>query len=598
MAEAVISPGVFLRENDLSQIEEGPIAAGAAVVGPTVKGVINVPTLVTSYADYKQKFGTVFNYAGNTEEYLTSLTAYDYFQQGGESLLVTRVVSGSSVSNPNGGYLPATASIPATGGGSSLIIETLAFGSDQNNNQGATSAISGSLPSGSMNNIRWEIINSDTNTGLFTLIVRRGDDYHQKKTILETWTNLSLDPSSTNYVEYRIGNIYREPVEEQDNPGEFYVDTNGEYETKSRYIRVKSVSSQPTYFLTNGAVNPAATGSMPIVGSGSLNGSFSGGAGDAYGGLTGGVALNLFKDIPSTSATTAANNTQGVVSGNYEVALSILKNKDWYDFEVLYVPGLTAQNAQPRIKQLLEVVEYRGDAIAIIDPVSVGQTTTDAVSATAVLDSSYGAAYWPWVSIRSNETGKLRTVPASVVIPGAYAYNDKVAADWWAPAGFNRAALPAVVSPELRLNRASRDRLYNGKVNPIGIFPGLGTTIYGQKTLQTAKTATDRVNVRRLLIELKRTIGRIAETYLFEQNTVATRTRFINQVTPYLETVQQRQGLTAYRVIMDETNNTPDVIDRNQMVGRIELQPTRTAEFIILDFSILPTGATFGNTTG
>ena len=139
-----------------------------------------------------------------------------------------------------------------------------------------------------------------------------------------------------------------------------------------------------------------------------------------------------------------------------------------------------------------------------------------------------------------------------------------------------------------------RNTLYTAKVNPIAVFPGQGTVVYGQKTLQARASALDRVNVRRLLIALKGYIGQIAQTLVFEQNTAVTRNRFLSQVNPYLDYVQQRQGLYAFRVVMDETNNTPDVIDRNLLVGAIYLQPTRTAEFIQLDFNILPTGVTFG----
>ena len=135
----------------------------------------------------------------------------------------------------------------------------------------------------------------------------------------------------------------------------------------------------------------------------------------------------------------------------------------------------------------------------------------------------------------------LRFIPASTIIPGVYAYNDKIAAEWFAPAGLTRGGLTTVIGPEFRLTKSNRDTLYQGKVNPIAIFPGAGTVIYGQKTLQTKPSALDRVNVRRLLIELKRVIGGIAENFVFEQNTVATRTKFINQVTPYLDSVQQRQ---------------------------------------------------------
>jgi phage tail sheath protein FI len=196
--------------------------------------------------------------------------------------------------------------------------------------------------------------------------------------------------------------------------------------------------------------------------------------------------------------------------------------------------------------------------------------------------------------LRSRETGKVNFVPASTIVPAAYEYNDKVGAEWFAPAGLNRGGLSTVLQPERRLTSSDRDRLYQASINPIAIFPGVGTVIYGQKTLQNKASALDRVNVRRLLISLKSYIGQIGENLVFEPNTQVTRNKFINQVNPYLESVQQRQGLYAFQVIMDDTNNTPDVVDRNQLVGTIYLQPTKTAEFIQLDFNILPTGATFG----
>ena len=146
---------------------------------------------------------------------------------------------------------------------------------------------------------------------------------------------------------------------------------------------------------------------------------------------------------------------------------------------------------------------------------------------------------------------------------------------------------------ERKLTNANRDTLYTGKVNPIATFPGQGIVVFGQKTLQTKASALDRVNVRRLLITLKNYISQIADTLVFEQNTAATRNTFLSQVNPYLESVQQRQGLYAFKVVMDNTNNTPDVIDRNELIGAVYLQPTKTAEFIYIDFNILPTGATF-----
>jgi phage tail sheath protein FI len=168
-----------------------------------------------------------------------------------------------------------------------------------------------------------------------------------------------------------------------------------------------------------------------------------------------------------------------------------------------------------------------------------------------------------------------------------------VSAEWFAPAGLNRGGIAGAQGVKTRLNRTNRDELYENKVNPIAQFPGQGIVAFGQKTLQTRSSALDRINVRRLLIALKKYIASSSRYLLFEQNTEATRNRFLNLVNPYLASVQERQGLFAFRVVMDETNNTPDVIDRNQLVGQIYLQPTRTAEFIVLDFNILPTGATF-----
>ena len=201
--------------------------------------------------------------------------------------------------------------------------------------------------------------------------------------------------------------------------------------------------------------------------------------------------------------------------------------------------------------------------------------------------------YWPWLQVIDPDSGKNVWVPASTMMAGVYAYNDSVSEPWFAPAGINRGGLGNVLRPERKLSQGNRDTLYEANVNPIASFPGIGTVVYGQKTLQRQASALDRVNVRRLLISLKGYIGSVAQTLVFEQNTAATRNNFLSVVNPYLESVQQRQGLYAFKVVMDDSNNTPDVIDRNQLVGAIYLQPTKTAEFIILDFNVLPTGATF-----
>ena len=153
-----------------------------------------------------------------------------------------------------------------------------------------------------------------------------------------------------------------------------------------------------------------------------------------------------------------------------------------------------------------------------------------------------------------------------------------------------------VIKTERVLTQGNRDTLYQANINPIATLQtqtGASVTVFGQKTLQKKASALDRVNVRRLLIELKNYISQVGNTFVFEQNDAITRNNFLSIINPYLSTVQQQQGLTAFNVVMDESNNPPSVVDNNQLIGQIYLQPTRTAEFIILDFNILPTGATF-----
>jgi hypothetical protein len=586
MAETLLSPGVLTRENDQTLITQGPITAGLALIGPTVKGPVNIPTLVTSYSDYKSKFGGAFESASIRYEYLTSIAVYNYFQQGGESILVTRVVSGS--------YTAANASVAALGSGSgdystgSFVLETLSQG-DIMNNSGSVGA-SGSLLSGSADNIRWEIASVNTGSGQFSLLVRRGDDNSKSKTILETWTNLSLDPNSSNYIEQVIGN--QSPQFHLDSDGLPYIENTGSFLNNSRYIRVVSVTNPLyDYFDNDGNIKTEYVQFMPKPGSGSVNapqleGAFIGGSGGVFGLGSGGQQLRMFENINS-------NSVQGLTAANYTQSLALLQNGDEYDYEILAMPGITLENGAVAVTTAIDTITDRGDAIAVIDTRNYGATLNEVVTSATSIDSSYAATYWPWIQLLSAETNKLVWAPASTLIPGVYATNDRLGAEWFAPAGFNRGGVGGAIQAERKLTPAQRDTLYAGKVNPIATFPGQGPTIFGQKTLQTKATALDRVNVRRLLIELKRTIGDIGKSLLFEQNTAATRNRFLAQVNPYLESIQQRQGLFAYRVVMDDTNNTADVIDRNQMVGQIYIQPTRTAEFIILDFNVTPTGVEF-----
>jgi phage tail sheath protein FI len=293
------------------------------------------------------------------------------------------------------------------------------------------------------------------------------------------------------------------------------------------------------------------------------------------------------------NAITDGNRSQGIPSASYNNMISLLSNADDYQFNTLLTPGLFNSLQTSQATSIISNTQNRGDSIFILDLVPYNSTVSAVTTQAASRNTSYAASYWPWLQTIDPDTGANVWVPASTMIAGVYAYNDSVSEPWFAPAGINRGGLGNVIRAEQKLPQTSRDTLYTAKVNPIATFPGTGVVVYGQKTLQTKASALDRVNVRRLLISLKSYIGQVANNLVFEQNTLATRNSFLSQVNPYLESVQQRQGLFAFKVVMDDTNNTADVIDRNQLVGAIYLQPTKTAEFIYLNFNILPTGVSF-----
>ena len=751
MAETLISPGVLARENDQSFIQGQPVEAGAAIVGPAVKGPVGIPTLVTSFSEYQSIFGGAVTSGSSEYTYLTSISANNYFSQGGNSLLVTRVTKGTftdatssdlynsvetgelslkslSVSGGVRGVAATYTSIPLTGslvgsGGTATVVKGIgqgiltgsadallasittdavgapdqsyptiptttdgtgsgailtlgvtggtgtissvsvttqgsgyasgdklfvtgsAIGSSQNieftlvdndfevrvdsftvvsagtgyavgetisigneslgggtdisynlvaddivnqtpfvlstlsegtiMNSSGSEVGNGALASGSVDNIRYEIATSNASSGTFSLIIRRGNDTHRNKSILETWGNLSLDPKAPNYIEKVIGNTSYSVVTDGTDS---YVQSSGEYTNKSKYIRVKSVTSKtPDYFNNAGTAKTEFTASLPQVGSGS----FSGATGDLFG-----AGAKFYDKI-------TPSDIQGLAATDYNASISLLSNKDDYKFNLLTAPGLNHSDHATQTTSLVTVAEGRQDCIAVVDLDGYGTQISTMVINAASFDSSYAATYWPWLQTVDPNTGQVVWVPASTMIPGVYAFTDASSDAWFAPAGLTRGALGNVTKAERKLTTTNRDSLYEANINPIATFPGSGVVVFGQKTLQKRASALDRVNVRRLLIALKGYISQVSDNLVFEQNTIATRNTFLAQVNPYLESVQQRQGLYAFKVVMDDTNNTPDVIDRNQLVGQIYLQPTRTAEFIMLDFNVLPTGAVF-----
>jgi len=577
MAEKIVSPGVFTRESDQSFITEGPIVAGAAIIGPTTKGPIEEPTLVTSYSDYVSKFGGAIESGSGRYDFFTTIAAYDYFQQGGDALLVTRVVTGNYTSATGTAGTHASFGNPNN---TSFVLKTLAKGLDQNSSgssNGDPNATTGILSSGSEDNIRFEVSNVNTGSGTFNLLIRRGNDTTKEKVILEQYLNVNLDPFSPNYIENVIGN--QTTTIKTDDAGVKYLQISGSYPNKSRYVFVSSVpSTTPNYLDAAGNIS---VGSY----SGSLPQPTSGGFDSAEGAIIAGA--NFYGDINSS-------NAQGLTGTDYQDAISLLSNKDLYLYGALAFPGLVNSNDSEEINSAISNAESAGDSIVIVDPVYYGTTsTTTVINQTDSVNTSYAAMYWPWVQTASPNTGQRIFVPASTFIPGVYAFNDKQRAPWFAPAGLQRGSLGGVIRAEKSLTKADRDNLYEGRINPIATFSNSGVVVFGQKTLQKKASALDRINVRRLLINLKQFVGGVGRTLVFENNTTATRNAFLAQVNPYLESVQQRQGLYAFKVVMDASNNTPDVVDRNQLVGQVFIQPAKTAEFVIIDFNILPTGVEF-----
>ena len=571
MSETILSPGVVTNENDSSFITQQPIGAGAAIIGPTVKGPVERPTIVTTYSEYVNKFGTSFISGSQNYTYFTSISAYNYFNNGGTTLLVTRVTSGS--------FTPSTSSfISGSDGtlGTIFKLETLSEGVIMNND--SIENADGSLPSGSADNIRWQIISPNTSSGTFALLIRRGDDDKISPTVLETWDNLSLDPISPNYIEKVIGN---QTTTISTDGSDTYLQYSGNYQNQSRYVRVSQVNRKtPNYLNNSGDPVPAYTSSIPLAGSGSF--------GSAVGTNISTTEGKYYDSITNT-------NSQGLVASDYDQSISLLSNKDEYQFKYISTPGLVRDFAShaSTVNTLITTCQERGDTMAIVDMLDYNANITEVVNEASTVNNSYAATYWPWVQTVDPNTGQQVWVPASTMVPSIYAFTDSIAEPWIAPAGINRGILSTVIKAERILTQGNRDTIYASNINPIATFPSTGVVVFGQKTLQKKKSALDRVNVRRLLIELKTTIKQIADALVFEQNTTSTRNDFLSQVNPYLSSIQQRQGLYTYRVVMDETNNTPLVIDNNQLIGAIYIQPTKTAEFIVLDFNVTQTGVSF-----
>jgi len=774
MAEKIVSPGVFTRENDLSFLSQGVGEIGAAVIGPFHKGPAFVPTIVNTQSEFEQIFGTPDGsyYTGYTvQNYLReagTVTIVRVGHQGGytqtapvaivsvDDASVSQIVgtlfethngsgtlagstlvasvsasafeitlvgeSGISASinpadgndlgdvfgvNPRGtkdgyvyNYFEKASADAVASGQTQVSIITLAdqaFTTDVQHS--STPWIQSQLVSGERSNLfklhtigdgtvynkeyKVSIFNvkaagssNATDYATFSLMIRGYSDTDKRKSVLETYNNLNLDPASPNYIKKVIGdrNLVIDANGKQTE--------NGDYPNRSKFVRVETVaegshpivagpfghakyynpilvgnvgahglgesiipsvlfatgsdantSSKSTVFSgidletpqvkidNNNYLSPVPTGAtqggntafafdgtVSVVGgtnafgfelTGSLSSDmnkrqFTVGFQGGFDGIDPTVSIDLGTSISSGNSQGFNLSTSTAVgSVAYVKAIASVSNPDDFDINLVSVPGIVRRHHSYVFDKAVDMCEAREDCFFIGDVVGAGDTISQAIEQGAAIDSNYVGTYYPWVKTIDSRTNKLISVPPSVLMPGIYASNDAVAAEWFAPAGLNRGGIVGAISVLNRLTHAERDELYEGKINPIAQFPGEGIVAFGQKTLQDKASALDRINVRRLMIKVKKYIASTSRYLVFEQNTSTTRGKFLNTVNPYLEGIQQRQGLYAFRVVMDESNNTPDVIDRNILAGQIFLQPTKTAEFIVLDFNILPTGASF-----
>ena len=743
MAEKIVSPGVFTRENDLSFLQQGVAEIGAAFIGPFKEGPV-VPTIVNSQAEFETLFGNV------DDTYYTPLAVQSYLREAGTATiariagvggyvetapLLLTATSGSttaslgilfnSVSASNAGFALSTVTSGSAGefllSGSNAgllsasldstdvndieaVFGTTAFGSKKpyvygffknasitfDSNVSASVTVLGNqsfafdaqeaqtpmIQSQTISGERFSLFQFETlgvgnaaNTkvkvgitnikaagsvngtdyGTFTVVVRDFNDTNKKKIVLETFSNVNLDPNSPNYIARVIGDRKLSI----DSTGK--ISEAGDWVNNSKYVRIANLNegapvqavpfAHAAYTLPISA-SALVSAKIPAV-------TFVTSSATQYGGIdldnntdnliyakpiptgagvgsnsvfgldssaTNGVALSVGSTLaqfvvafqegfdgmnPATpiykGSDIIAGNSQGfnlstsTASGSvaYSRAIAALSNADEFDINMVVTPGVVRRLHTSVATEVLDMVEQRNDCFYIMDTNAFSDSISQANTQAQAIDSNMAATYYPWVKTVDVNTNKLIAVPPSVLLPGVFAANDRVAAEWFAPAGLNRGGLLGAVSVQNRLTQSEKDSLYENKVNPIVQFPGQGIVVFGQKTLQDKPSALDRINVRRLLLTVRKYIASTSRYLVFEQNTATTRNRFLNIVNPYLESIQQRQGLYAFRVVMDDTNNTPDVIDRNIMKGSIYLQPTKTAEFIQIDFNILPTGAAF-----
>ena len=477
----------------------------------------------------------------------------------------------------------------------------------------------------------------------FSVVVRSWNDTERAPQVLEQYTNLTLDPGAPNYIGIAIGDKY-----EQFDSNLGKVVSFGDFDSTSNYIRVElaegvvneslPASTAPAGFEAlyetiagfTGYRLPAATFVNSNTGSSTYSGfDFTNtdnvnylapvpreavrGLNSVYvmpandnkfmlplQGGSDGTSYSVIKKGGANIATDGTNlfgfdlstaNTAGTSA--FRKALDILSNKDAYSFNVLALPGVIEQYHGSVTSYATTMVENRADAVLVTDLTGVNTNVGGAVTTVAGLDSTYAATYYPWVQVTDIITNKKVHMPPTVMVPQAIAYSDRISAPWFAVSGTERGLLGGAIDVKNKLSQSEIGTLYNAGVNCIIKKSNTGVMIWGNKTTQSVETALTSLNVRRLLIELKGYIENVAFDLVWDNNTNATRNKFLRSVNPYLEGVQNKEGLFAFDVIMDERNNTNADIDRKVLNGLIRIQPARAVEYVFLTFNITPTGVEF-----
>lgn len=319
----------------------------------------------------------------------------------------------------------------------------------------------------------------------------------------------------------------------------------------------------------------------------------------------GGGAASSTTSIPGFSVNPSGQEERNNGVSSYLEAVGIATNPRESNNNILTIPGIRepfiTDTAMKKVRDyglamyVMDIPSYDDNGNRIYDDSTEKPNVVRTVNMfdDRSIDNDYTATYYPDIFIDDSTNRRKVKVPSSVAALGALGFNDRVSYPWFAPAGFNRAALDFVSNVSVRLNVSDRDRLYESRINPIATFPRLGYVIYGQKTLKVNKSALDRVNVRRLLLEIKRIIIGIAQRIVFEQNTPEVRNKFVADASFQLGLIQTQAGIEAFQVVMNESNNTREDFDLNRLNGRVVVVPTRVVEYIAIDFIVTSSGVEF-----